>query len=156
MNLKRLILKPIFATRSKVLPALLAEFQHTRGNMAVITDDYGGTQGIVTMEDLLEELVGEIWDEDEEAVPEIMEVAPSVYEVKGDFSVYALFDVIGYNDRNFDSEYSSVAGWALEQFGEIPSIGDFYEFEGIKVTVKEKDEQRITRLTVSYTPSEEA
>ncbi len=150
--LKELMTKPLFVHKSKKLPQLLADFQRSRIHMAVITDDYGGTLGIVTLEDILEEIVGEIWDEDEEIITEIATKEEHSYEASGDINIYDMFEHIGYNAKNFESEYSTLSGWALEELGSIPSVGDSFEYDGIKVVVTEMDEQRITKLDVSYLP----
>ncbi len=154
IDLEGLLTKPLFVHKSKRLSAMLTEFQHTRSHMAVVTDDYGGTMGIVTMEDLLEELVGEIWDEDEEAQHDFLKTGSYTYEVSGDYSIYETFDKIGFDYRDFSSEYSSTGGWVLERFGRIPSENEGFEYQGIQVTVKEMDDQRVKKLLISYIPEE--
>lgn len=152
VELRPLLQKPLFVHKTQHISALLTEFKRERVHMAVVIDDYGGTMGIVSMEDLLEELVGEIWDEDEEAREDFIEVEPYVYQVSGDCPVEEALDRIGYQERDFESEYASVGGWAFERLGRVPSQGDTFEYNGIGVRIDEMEEQRVVRLTMRYVP----
>ena len=152
VDLRPMLAKPLFVHKTKKISALLAEFKRERIHMAVVIDDYGGTMGIVSMEDLLEELVGEIWDEDEEAEFDFVTVEPYVYSISGDYGIHEALEKIGYSERDFDSDYSSIGGWALERLGRIPAVGDSFDYNGVHVEVEAMDEKRITRLTVRYTP----
>jgi len=156
IRLKNLMTKATFVHRTMKISRLLAEFQRKKTHIAVVIDDYGGTLGIVTMEDLLEELVGEIWDEDEEIVTEMTQTGPDTYEVSGDMNIEEFFDSIDYAPRGFESDFNTMNGWALEMLEHIPQPGESFTYDRLTVTVKEMDDQRVTKLVVKEgTPPEE-
>ena len=111
----------LFVYRSKRISELLAEFRRAKQHMAVVTDEHGGTLGLVTMEDILEELVGEIWDETDKDETPIRQLSENSWQVEGDVNVEDFFDAIGFVDKTFDCDYSSVGGWALAELEHIPS-----------------------------------
>ena len=155
IELEPLLSKPLFVHKTRRISTLLAQFRRDRVHMAVVIDDYGGTMGIVTMEDVLEELVGDIWDEDEEAEVDFSESEPGVFSASGDYGVYETMEKIGYYERNFESEYPTMGGWALERFGRVPQPGESFEYNGITVTVETMEDQRITQLHIRYIPPAE-
>ncbi len=130
------------------LAALLSEMKASKIHMAVVTDEYGGTMGIVTMEDCLEQLVGDIWDESDEVVEECVQLDNSTYEVNGDMNIHEFFEMIGYDDRHFESEYTTVGGWAIENLECLPHVGDSFTFDNMIVTVREVDDLRILKLVI--------
>lgn len=152
IDLRALLSKPLFVHKSHRAALLLNDFKRQRTHMAVVIDDFGGTMGIVSMEDLLEELVGEIWDEDEDEEIDFAALEPYVYRVSGDYPIDDALDRIGYEERDFDSEYSSVGGWSFERLGRIPSVGDSFEYNGIQVEISEMDDQRIVSVIMRYVP----
>jgi len=143
----------MYIHKTMKLSRLLRMFQKNKTHLAVVTDDYGGTLGIVTLEDVLEQLVGEIWDEKDEVVAAVTRVDKNTFEVAGDENVYDFFEEIGCNIRDFESEFNTVAGWATEQFQRIPAVGDSFEWRGLRVTVVQMDETRVTRLRVERLPA---
>lgn len=147
-DLRKLMTDVMFIHRTMKISKLLGEFQKKKSHLAVVIDDYGGTLGIVTMEDLLEELVGEIWDEDDEVVTELTNLGDNTYLVSGDMNIHEFFDEIGYAPKGFDSSYNTMNGWALEQLEHIPQVGESFTYAGLTVTVKEMDDQRVTKLLV--------
>jgi len=150
-----LLSKPLFVHKTQRIASLLNDFRRERVHIAIVTDDFGGTMGIVSMEDVLEELVGEIWDEDEEAEIDFLQLEPYHYRVSGDFPIDEALERIGYIEKDFDSEYSSVGGWALERLGFIPAAGDSFEYNGISVKVEEMDDKRIVSLSISFVPEQQ-
>ena len=119
-----------------------------RSHLAIVTDEYGGTMGLITMEDILEQLVGDIWDESDVIEDEIVQLSDDLYEVDGDMRVYDFLEEFEINDRDFDDDNATVGGWAIEQLGGYPAKGDTFDFENLTVTVKQLQNLRITRLTV--------
>ena len=136
---------------------LLPLMSRRRMNMAVVTDNYGGTLGIVTVEDILEELVGEIWDEDDVVEEPIVEVSEGVYEVESDESVSDVFERLDYEDPEENEELINtlMGEWAYEQFTAIPRIGDCFRYHRVSVTVSSMDHNRILKLRVTLLPEEE-
>ena len=142
-----------FVYRTKHTSDLLAELRRKKQHMAVVIDDYGGTLGIVTMEDLLEELVGEIFDEtDEPEEGPIQLVGDGLYRVDGDTPVDDLFEAVGCKVKDCEGDFSSAAGWALAQLEHIPQAGEAFEFENLYVTVGQVKDKRILTLMVRVTP----
>ena len=114
-------------------------------NKAVVTDEYGGTIGIVTMEDILEELVGEIWDEHDEVVEPVRRVDENTWRVDGGEGLHRVEELFGLNE---DSQASTVAGWTMERLGRIPQEGDSFTQDGLTVTVTRTDERRVLEVEV--------
>lgn len=135
---------------------VLRTMQKKKCHMCVVLDQHGGTLGIVTMEDLLEELVGEIWDESDEVKSPITTVSENVFEVYGDVSLGNLRRF--FEDREIDveieSEAHTVAGWVLELFGSIPKNGDVVRSERFVVTVLEAAELRVNKVRIELVSDE--
>lgn len=155
VDIKPLLQGAIFVPPKKHIAELLKEFQKLKLHMAVVTDQYGGTLGVITLEDIIEELVGEIWDESDEVVDDIVMVTLNKYRVNGDMNVYDLFEHIEIDDTNYDGQSQSVGGWALEIFEKIPEVGDDFDYENLHITVETVQDQRITSFIVTVTPLEE-
>lgn len=155
MDIQSLLVDVCFVHKSMKLPAVLDELKRLKTHLAIVTDEYGGTMGLVTMEDVLEQLVGEIWDESDEIVSEIIETGENTYEVSGDMNVYDFLDYIDVDDKDFESEYSSVGGWAIEMLGGIPAEGSSFAYANFEVTISEMADMRVIKLNVVVTPVEE-
>lgn len=142
------IVKPvIYVTKNQKINDLLKELQNKQLHLAVVTDEFGSTAGIVTLEDILEEIVGEIWDEHDERVEELREVGEKEYIVSGKASLTKFFDTldIAYEE---DPDILTVNGWAMSILGRIPKVGDRFEAEGLLVEVLEMDARRIENLRI--------
>jgi CBS domain containing-hemolysin-like protein len=113
--------------------------------MAIVKDEFGGTLGIVSMEDILEEIVGEIWDEHDEIVEQIVKVDEHKYRVKGNAELDMLFEMIGFTD---DLDFSTVNGWILDEMGKIPFIGDTFTYRNLLVTITGADTKRVLEATI--------
>ena len=152
VSVRSLLQETIFVPPTKKISMLLKEMQRKKLQLAIVVDQYGGTIGIVTVEDILEELVGEIWDEDEDITEEIVPVGENVYEVSGDVNIYDMFEALDLDFPKFKSTSNSLSGWALEMFERIPEAGESFTYENLTITVLELDEQRILKLKVEVTP----
>lgn len=152
-RLSHLVSDCIYIHKTMRISKLLTELKAQKMHLAVVTDDYGGTMGIVTMEDVLEQLVGEIWDESDEVVNELVKTGENMYLVSGDMNVYSLLEDLEIDDRDFDSDYNTVGGWAMEMLGHIPREGEQYVYKNLTVTVMVVEEQRILSLRVHIIPS---
>jgi putative hemolysin len=153
--LAHLLTDCVYVHKTMKVSALLAELKAKKLHLAVVTDDYGGTLGIVTMEDVLEQLVGDIWDESDEVVDECVLTDENTYLVSGDMNVYELLENLEVDDRDFDSEYNTVGGWATEMLGHIPEAEEAFAYKNLRVTVLEIEDQRILSLRVEKLEPEE-
>ncbi len=153
-SLSDMIQPAYFIYRSKKLSSILADFKYKRLHIAVVTDDYGGTLGIVTMEDLLEQLVGEIWDEDEEIENKYKKLSENTFEISGDLHINDMLELIDKDPKYIETESKSVGGWVIEQIGDIPEPGARFVYRELEITVNDVEDNRITQITMVYTPSE--
>ena len=157
LDIKPMLDEVLFVHQSTNIDELLPILSRRKLNIAVVTDNYGGTLGIVTVENILEELVGEIWDEDDVIEEPIVEIGDGVYEVGADETVSDVFDQLGYEDPENDDELVNtlMGEWAYEKFDTIPKPGDSFRYHQVLVTVKDMNHNRIMKLTVALLPAEE-
>lgn len=148
------VLKPaVFVSEGMQLRGLLQLLQKNKSHMAIVADEYGGTVGIVTMEDILEELVGEIWDEHDEVVEDIREIAPNCYRVLCSVSLDKL---LGFFKIREEPESATVNGWVMEQLGKIPEPGDCFTYNRLTVEVLCVEDRRTEVLKITAGPEVEA
>lgn len=141
------IVRPaVFITKSKRIGELLRELQKQKCQIAIVLDEFGGTVGIVTMEDILEELVGEIWDEHDEVVEEIEQISDQEYAVLGSANVQKLFERLDMDD---ELEVVTVNGWVMDEIGRVPEKGDTFEYHDLTVSVLEMDGKRVEKIRVT-------
>jgi len=155
IDIRSILIDACFVHKTMKLPDLFDELKDRRLQMAIVTDEYGGTMGCITMEDILEELVGDIWDEADEIVNDFKIIDENTYEVSGDLSLRDFFDYVDIDDRDFESDYSTVGGWAMEMIDDIPSIGDTFKYKNLTIKVIELDGMRVTKLAVFVEKEEE-
>jgi len=140
-----MLTKPIFVPKTIKLGALLKLLQKSKCHMAVVTDEYGGTFGIVTMEDILEELVGEIWDEHDE-IEEDMSESKGVYTVSGSMDPEELFEELEMDIE--EVPYATLSGWIMDELNKVPEVGDTFENSGYRFTVETVDGMRVDTAVV--------
>ena len=150
MDLRPLLDEALFIHQSTNIDELLPIMSRRKQNLAVITDNYGGTLGIVTVEDILEELVGEIWDEDDVVEEAVVELDDGSYEVDAEESVSDVFEQLGFEDPEEDEELVNtlMGEWAYEQFTAIPQAGDSFVYHSLQVTVSEMEHNRKLRVRI--------
>ena len=152
-DLKKLMKSAFYIYKTKKLSVALAEFKKQRHHMAVVTDDYGGTLGIVTMEDLLEEIVGDIWDEDEDETPEYRKISATTYSVSGDMKISDMLELFDLREDYIVSDSVSVGGFVMENLGDIPESGDSFTYKDtLSFTVISTVEQRVEQVKIVYIP----
>ena len=157
LDLRPLMDEVFFIHQSTNIDELLPVMSKRKLNMAVVTDNYGGTLGIVTVEDILEELVGEIWDEDDVVEESFVELGDGIYMVDADESVTDVFEQLGFEDPEADEELVNtlMGEWAYEQFSAIPKVGDSFLYHRVQVTVASMTHNRILKLKVALLPETE-
>ena len=142
---RRLISPVIYALETEKISVLLRNLQKAKTHIAVILDEYGGTCGIVTLEDIVEELVGEIWDEHEETVEKCRETGTDTFRVD---CMMELDEFCEQFHLKTESDMVTVGGWVSEQLGKIPEAGDCFSFENLQVTVSDVDHHRAETIEV--------
>lgn len=136
----------IFVVSTTKISAVLQQLQKSKSHMAVVSGEFGDTVGIITMEDILEELVGEIWDEHDEVLSDITQVSETEYKVLGSTSVN---DLCAYFDLgNVESDSATVGGWVIDMLGKVPDDGDELVYQNLQLTVAKTEFRRITELKV--------
>ena len=145
----------LYTTETARISDLLRQLQQNKVHMAVVVDEYGGTQGIVTMEDIMEELVGEIWDEHDEVIEEFRKQSDGSYLVACSADLDDLYDLF---DMKPSEEYdaSSVSGWVMEEIGRVPDVGDRFRADGLEVCVTRVEHRRVMEIRVRRLPKEDA
>ena len=150
-DMEEAIMAPIFVPETMHLDVLFKEMQKNRTHIVIVVNEYGFTSGIVTMEDILEELVGEIWDEQDEETESITEIAENTYTVRSSTSIDEFFS---FFELEADEEIGSttVNGWLTEHFENIPKLGDSFTYNNLTVTVLSADETMTHEVKVEVTP----
>ena len=149
VKLEEMLLEPAFIPKSMNLHGIMNEFRKSRTHMAVVADEYGGITGIVTMEDVLEQLVGEIWDENDDIVNDWQELSEDRYECAGDLNLSEFCGNLDLDDEDIDTLCATVGGWATETIGAMPVPFDSFDYDRFTMMVKEVDENhRITRMLI--------
>lgn len=143
----------IFVVASTKIGAVLQLLQKNKSHMAIVSGEFGDVLGIVTMEDILEELVGEIWDEHDEVQSDISETSENEFKVLGSTSLADFCDYFDTGD--IDSESSTVGGWVMDMLGKVPVMGDEITYENLQITVVKTEFRRITELKVIKLPADE-
>lgn len=157
VTVKDVMLEPTFMHSTVKLPAALEKMRERQIQMVVVLDEYGGTLGIVTMEDILEQIVGDIWDESDEIVVELTENEDGTYKVLGEMNVYDMFDELDVDDRDFESDCNTVGGWCVEMLAQNPEVGMSFAYKNLHVEILSVYDVCVeeVRVTVNEVPEED-
>lgn len=147
-DVRKLLMPPCYVYKTMKLPAVLAQLRKAKQHLAVVTDEYGGMLGVVTMEDVLEQIVGDIWDESDTVAPEVVQHTDSEYELDGSMVLSDFFELVGVDEDEVEAESNTVGGWTLEMFGDYPAAGDSFTYRNLTVTVLSMDSRRVGRVLV--------
>ena len=149
VDIRQVMDPPFFIHSSTEIADLLPAMNRRKASMAIVTDDYGGMEGVVTMEDALEELVGDIWDEDDEVVESFVQVDENTWDVDASMSIDDCFDRMGYEDYNEDEvAHKNMVSLAYAAFDTIPHEGESFSYQDLTITVLKMDKRRILTLRV--------
>lgn len=154
-GIESIIQKALYVSEMKLISEVLYEMQRSKIHMAIVKDQYGGTSGIVTMEDIIEELVGEIYDENDEVIDSVVEVAEHTYDIQADTSISDMLEKLELPDDLIETDSNSVGGWVMELFGRIPETGDTITTGIFTVTILEADEQSVSKVGIRLDVPEE-
>ena len=155
-DLRAQLIPPCFVYKTTRLPDVLAKLRREQKHLAVVTDEFGGTLGVITMEDVLEELVGDIWDETDVVENEVVARPDGGYELDGAMTLSDFLELLDWNeDALDDADSTTVGGWTLERFGTFPKPGDSFRYENLTVTVLAMDGRRVERVLVQPDPPED-
>ncbi len=156
VNIRSLLMPPCYVYKTTKLPAVLNQLRRAKQHLAVVTDEYGGTLGLVSMEDVLEEIVGDIWDETDTVEQEIVQRSEGEYELDGAMILSDMAELLGLKEDDMEAESDTVGGWTIEMFGSFPSVGESFDYENISLTVLEmSDGRRVDKVLVKVNSPEE-
>lgn len=146
VNIRELLRTPLFVVESMRISTLLPELQKSKVHMAIVIDEFGGTSGLITLEDILEQIVGEIWDEHDEAVKTFQKINDYEYEFNAELPLDEFCDILGIDE--LESSSHTLGGWVFEMFERIPTVGESFEYESLTVTVRQVENRRIRKVLV--------
>lgn len=148
-DIEEIMNEPCFVYKTAKLPHVLDVLKDARQHLAIVTDEYSGTLGIVTMEDVLEEIVGDIWDDNDEIEEEVVESDKGELIIDGDMPIGDFLERLGIDEDDWEYESATAGGWAIEYMGDFPKTGDAFDYENFHIEVTEAGERRVERLTVT-------
>ncbi|MCR5228940.1 MAG: hemolysin family protein [Solobacterium sp.] len=148
-DIRELLMDPCYVYKTMKLPEVLKVFRKAKQHLAVVVDEYGGTLGIISMEDVLEQVVGDIWDESDTVEEEVVKRTEREYEVDGDMPIVDFLDLVNIREDKFECESETVGGWTIETFGTFPQAGNSFHVFNFKVTVLAMDDRRVEKVLVT-------
>jgi len=155
IDLRALLMKPCYVYKTMKLPSVLNALKKARQHLAVVTDEYSGTLGIISMEDVLEQIVGEIYDETDVVDPDVVKKNDNEFEVDGDLSIGEFIELAGLDENTFEAESETAGGWCVERLGHFPTDGEEFQSDGLSVKVLAMDGLRVEKLLVRILEPEE-
>jgi CBS domain containing-hemolysin-like protein len=152
IDLTSLLVAPLFVPRNQPLTKILSLFKEQKQQMAIVVDEHGGTEGLITLEDIVEEIVGEIWDETDDILPPIIKQSDEEYIVEGNLNIEVFFLEL---DLPFieTSDYATVSGWVVFHLGKFAKVGDQFDVEGYHVDVLEVEKFTVEKIKVTLPKS---
>lgn len=153
INIRTLIKPPLFVHHTKNISQILTEFKQTKNHIAIVIDEYGGTEGIITMEDIVEEIIGEIWDESDEVDEPIVKKSEHHYIIDGGLNIEDFFELFELEEDE-DNDYDTVAGWCLEMLDRFAKVGDSFTYQNIRVKIIKIDGFVVEKIEVFVTKEE--
>ena len=148
IDLRSLLMPPCYVYKAMKLPKVLNVLKSAKQHLAIVTDEYSGTLGVISMEDVLEQIVGEIYDETDVVDPEIVKKNENEFEVDGDLSISDFVELAGLDEDVFEAESETAGGWVVEKLGHFPTAGETLETEGLSITVLSMDGLRVEKILV--------
>lgn len=155
IDIRSILMEPVFVYRTTKLPGVLKALRAAKQHMAIVTDEYSGTAGIITLEDVLEEIVGEIWDEYDTVKEEIVEKSEREFELDGDLNIYEFLELLDIDEDDYENDSETVGGLVMELLERFPEEGDEVEYENSVLKVMEAGERRVEKVLLTINESKE-
>lgn len=152
IDIRTLLMPPCYVYKTMKLPKVLNQLKGAKQHLAIVTDEYSGTLGVVSMEDVLEQIVGEIYDETDVVEPELVKHNDTEFEVDGGMPVDDLLELAGINEDDFDADSNTVGGWTIESIGSFPNEGDSFKYRNMTIKVLKMDGMRVEKVMVKIDP----
>jgi CBS domain containing-hemolysin-like protein len=153
VDIRKLLMQPCYVYKTMKLPAVLNELRLAQQHLAIVTDEYGGTLGVLTMEDVIEQIVGDIWDETDTVEDEIVRRSDDELELDGDMPVTEFLELMNLPENDFEADSDTLGGWTIESFGgRLPEPGESFRYQDVEVTVLAMDGRRVERVLVKRVP----
>ncbi|MFD1739080.1 hemolysin family protein [Bacillus salitolerans] len=147
IDIRALLRKPFFVVESLKISTLLPELQKNKVHMAIVVDEFGGTSGLVTLEDVLEQIVGEIWDEHDEAVRTFVKLDEHKYEFNAEMPLDEFVGIMQIDEP--ESSFHTLGGWIFERLERIPTVGEMFDYDNLSFTVNKVENRRIRKVLVT-------
>lgn len=148
IDLRPLLMKPCYVYKTMKLPSVLNIIKDSKQHLAIVSDEYSGTLGVITLEDVLEQIVGEIWDETDTIENEIIQKNENEFILDGDVPISEFLEIVQISEDEFEAESETVGGWVIEILDRFPNKGDSFNFRNLSIKVLQSDERRVDRILV--------
>lgn len=154
IDVRSIMQEPIYVHKSRQISTILKEFKDKHNHIAIIKDEFGGTMGIITMEDIIEELVGDIWDEMDEIEEDYKETEDGVYIIDGTMNIDDFFELVGI-DEEIETDYTTIGGWCIETLERFAKVGDTFDYKNLIVKILKVDEFTVEKVLVKVEEKED-
>lgn len=154
IKLKSLINEPFFVFRSKQISTLMKDFKESKQHIAIVKDEYGGTEGIITLEDIVEEIIGEIWDESDEVNEPVITLGEGHYLVDGGYNIEDFFQLLDVEEDE-ETDYDTVGGWCVDKLDHFGTVGESFIYENYQISVVEAEQYIIEKVEVKRIEEED-
>ena len=155
-EIRPLLMEPCYVYKTMKLPDVLTQLRRAKQHLAVVCDEYGGTLGVLSMEDVIEQIVGDIWDETDQVEQEVIRRSANELELDGDLPITGFLELLDLPEEVFEADSDTLGGWVMESLGgRFPEPGESFEFGNLKLTVLSMDGRRVDRVLVKRIPKEE-
>lgn len=154
IDLTSLLMPPCYVYKTMKMPQVLSTLKAAKQHLAIVTDEYSGTLGVISMEDVLEQIVGEIYDETDEIDPDVVKKNDNEFEVDGDLPIGEFLELVHINEEDFEAESETVGGWVVEMLGHFPSAGEKLSYKDIELEVLSMDGLRVEKILIRINQSE--
>ncbi|MDO5444795.1 MAG: hemolysin family protein [Eubacteriales bacterium] len=148
VDIRTFLMPPVYIYKTMKLPDVLNRLKKEKQHLAIVSDEYGGMLGVVSMEDVLEQIVGDIWDDTDTVEQEIIRRSENELELDGDMIISDFLELVHIREDDFDYESDTVGGWTVEMFGEFPKVGDSFDYGNFSVNVLAMDGRRVEKVLV--------